>query len=327
MIRPAFTNLLITAYALVLCYAGSPPLCASEAPDIITVQQEARVSGDVIRLGEIATIEGELATIENFENIVVGRAPLAGQERNLTREQIVARLRQHNVDMKKTTLNCPRDIKILSEYKAFTPEDLEAITRDFILANAPWNKNAVTIEGFAAKPVTLPKGTVSYGFAVQNNEDYLGKFNADIIFTVDGRELQRVRVSAVIRVMVPVAVCSGRIERHAAVQAADVTMETKDLATLPRTIVTDMQTLMGKRSKTSIIPGTVLKHDMFEADAEVRKGDIVTIAVTNPLFTITGSGEALESGNRGELIPVVNLTSKNKVYGYVKNNKEVEVRY
>lgn len=327
MFRSSLTKILITAYALVAYCAGSPDLRAADPSDIISVQQEARVNGDEILLGEIATIEGAPATIENFEGIVVGRAPLAGKERSLTREQIIARLRQHNVDMKKVTFNCPQEIKILSDYQVLTPEDLEAITSDFILSSAPWDKNAVTIEDFIAKPVTLPKGTVSHGFSVQNNEDYLGKFNADIIFKIDGVEIKRNRVSAVIRVMVPVAVCSGRIERHTPFDTDDITMETKDLTNLSRNIVTDIRTLRGKRSRISIIPGTVLKYDMFEADAEVHKGDVVRISVSNPLFTITGTGEALESGNRGELIRVSNLTSKNKVYGYVKNNKEVEVRY
>jgi len=321
------TTLLIIAYMLLACCFWSRPVKAGEESDIITVQQEARVHGEEIRLGEIATIEGDIATIENFENIIVGRAPLAGKERNLTREQIIARLRQNNVDINKITLNCPQEIKILTDYEAFALEDLEEITRDFILSNAPWDKNAVTVEDFTAKPVTLPKGTLSYGLSVQNNEDYLGKFNADIIFKVDGVEVKRTRVSTVIRVMLPVAVCSGRIERRDPVNADDITMETKDLSTLPRNIVTDMQTLMGKRPKISIIPGTVLKHDMFEADTEVRKGDVVTISINNPRFTITASGEALEGGNRGDLIRVSNLISKNKVYGYVKNNKEVEVRY
>lgn len=317
----------ISACAFLICSMYIVCAQAADEMDTINVSQEARVTGEFIRLGEIATIEGELSSIKNLEDIVVGRTPLAGQDRNLTREQIVARLKQNDVDLNKINFACPHEIKIVSDYEEFSPQDLEALTTDFILSRTPWPKETIKIEDFVCKPVILPKGNVSHGFSVQDNEDYLGKFNADIIFKVKGVETKRVRVSAVIRVMAPVAVCLHGIERHAQVKPSDITMETKDVSALSKNTVLDLQSITGKRARSSIDRGMVLKLDMFETDSAVHKGDIVTIAVNTDLFTITAPGEVLQDGNQGEMVQVSNLTSKNKIYAYVKNNKEVEVRY
>jgi len=218
-------------------------------------------------------------------------------------------------------------VKIQTACREFSVQDLEDITRSFILASMPWEKTAVRIEDFTAKPVQLPTGDVTCRVAVQPGEDYLGKFNADVIFSVNGAETQRARVSAVIRVMLPVAVSAKSMDRHASVSAADVSMEIKDLSILPKGIVTDLRALEGKRAKISIAAGTLLRQELFEADTAVRKGDIVTLALNSPLFTITVPGEALDGGNPGDVIPVANMNSRNKVYGQVKGNKEVEVRY
>lgn len=320
----------VSVWGLVIFAAGClwiAPLPAAEPEKRITVGQEAQVQGDTILLGDIATIEGSLEDIQKWGAAHVGRSPLAGKERRLSREQIFAAMRQQGIDVKKISIECPREVKIQTVCREFSVHDLEAITHSFILANMPWDTTAVKVEDFSAKPVQLPTGTVTWRVAVQPGEDYMGKFNADIIFSVNGSEMQRARVSAVIRVMVPVAVSAKTIERHVSVAGADIGMETKDLSLLPKGIVTDPRALEGKRAKISIAAGTLLRQEMFESDTAVRKGDIVTLAVNSPLFTITVPGEALDGGNPGDIIPVANMNSRNKVYGQVKNNKEVEVRY
>lgn len=301
--------------------------CPAEQRERITVQPEARVQGDMILLGDIATLEGDLESIQKLEAIQIGRAPLAGKERRVSREQVVAALRQQGINTKDIELSCPREVKITGDYRELSVEELEAITRSFIFSNMPWDKTSVTIEDFSAKPVVLPTGEATYRVSVQPGEDYLGKFNADIIFKINGSEVQRARVSAVIRVTVPVAVSAKAIDRRAALSPDDIIMEPKDLTTLPKSVITDLQQITGKRARISIAAGALLRQEMFELDTEVRKGDIVTLALNAPLFSITAPGEALEAGNTGDTIPVVNLTSKNKVYGRIKNNKEIEVRY
>jgi len=192
----------------------------------------------------------------------------------------------------------------------------------------PWrHPQNVKIENFTGRDVVLPKGRVDLSFSVQDREDYLGTFNAEITFNVNGSYATKTRISAFIRVMNSVAVCGQKIERDAPVAPGDVTMEIRDLASLSKEVVTDRESIVGKRAKSTIQQGMLLKPDMFENNPDVHKGDVITISVDNAYFKITAPAEALEDGNRGDTIQVCNLTSKNNIFGIVKNSKEVEVRY
>jgi len=319
-------QIFIGTFVGIFCFSLHFALAEPET-DRLTVQEESMISGDNVLLGGIATIEGDLSFIQKTENIIIGRIPLPGMERTFKREQIIGRLKDNGIDVKKVNVVCPYEVKVITESRQFTSEDMRHIISEYIFANMPWAQNEVKLEDFTCRPVTLPKGDVAYSFAVQNNEDYLGKFNAEIIFTVNGAEAKKENVSAVIRVLTPVAVCARLIERHAPLNPGDIKMEVKDLANLSKKTILDMQSIIGKRAKASIEKGMILRPDMFEADFDIHKGDMITIAVDKDLFRITAPGEALEDGSRGDMIRICNLTSKGKLYGCVKSSKEVEVKY
>ena len=300
---------------------------AELATDTVTVQDESKISGDNVLLGHIATIEGDLSFIQKAESIVIGRIPLPGMERIFKREQIIGHLRDNGVNVKNIKVVCASEVKVITDSIQFSSDDLRNIITGFIFENMPWKQDEVKLEDFSCRPIVLPKGEVAYSFLVQNNENYLGKFHAEITFTVNGAEAKKEKVAAVIRVMTPVAICAGLIERHAPLKPSDVKMEVRDLANLPKNTVIDLQSILGKRAKSSIEKGMVLRPDMFANDPDIHKGDRITIAVNKDLFRITAPGEALEDGNRGDMIRICNLTSKGKLYGCVKNSTEVEVKY
>lgn len=300
---------------------------AEPATDTVTVQDESKISGDNVLLGHIATIEGDLSFIQKAESIVIGRIPLPGMERIFKREQIIGHLRDNGINVKNIKVVCASEVKVITDSIQFSSDDLRNIITGFIFENMPWKQDEVKLEDFSCRPIVLPKGEVAYSFLVQNNENYLGKFHAEITFTVNGAEAKKEKVAAVIRVMTPVAICAGLIERHAPLNPSDVKMEVRDLANLPKNTVIDLQSILGKRAKSSIEKGMVLRPDMFANDPDIHKGDRITIAVDKDLFRITAPGEALEDGSRGDMIRICNLTSKGKLYGCVKNSKEVEVKY
>jgi len=71
--------------ASVCCCAAlclfSPRQAPAENPGRITVQYASNVPGNAVLLGQIATIEGGFAFIQAAEQVVLGRAPLPGEQR------------------------------------------------------------------------------------------------------------------------------------------------------------------------------------------------------------------------------------------------------
>jgi flagella basal body P-ring formation protein FlgA len=278
-------------------------------------------------LGEIASIQGDLKFIDDIDQIVIGRAPLPGKERHVKRAHIIARLKQQDVDLKRVNIICPKEVRILSNYKAFSQRDMERVTRQFILDHMPWKQEHVHIKDFISQPVMLPEGKVSYRFCLPNNEDFIGRFSTEISFSVDGNFFKKVRVSATIEVIAPVVVSTRMIDRHQIIANDDITTATKDITHFPKSVVTNIDDIIGKRAKYKITPDRILKQDMVEEEPDVHKGDMVTIFVETDSFRITATGEALEDGYRGDKIQVCNTTYNNKLYGLVKNSKEIEVHY
>jgi flagella basal body P-ring formation protein FlgA len=325
-----FEKIIITVSVILsgmcVCLPGRPGVMAGEH-QAVTVRHESRVTGKDVLLGDISTIEGELQFIKKVENIVVGRAPFAGRERNFRRKQIIARMRQNNIDPKEVKIICPREVKVISDYEEFSRDEIEKITRGFILSHMPWEQESVKIKDFNCKPVLLPKGDVTCSFSIQKNEDYLGRFTTEISFEVDGAFRKKVRASAYITVIAPVAVCIRMVDRHKVIEPGDIKIEKRDITCISKHAVTDINEVVGKRAKCRIPPGKVLKRDMFENAPVVKRGDIVTIFVETDYFIITAPGEALEDGCRGDMIRVCNLTSNNKIYGFVKDSRQVEVKY
>lgn len=311
---------------IMLCagYIVPDEACARQA---IVIAHEATVRSDTIVLGEIATIKGGLQFIKNIANIPVGKSPLPGKERTIKKSNIITRLKQYDVNLKQVKLDCPKQVKIYTDSIPFSEKQIADIARKCIIKNMPWDSSNVKIRDFHCKPVVLPYGKVSYSFTHQKNEDYLGKVSAELSFYVDGEFVKNVRFSAYVMVLAPVAVSLRSIGRHEVVDASKIKMEKRDITYLPHNTIMNMQEIAGKRAKGRILPGVVLQQGLFEKEPLVRKGEMITIYVETDSFRITAPGEALEDGCEGDMVRVCNTTSKNKVFGYVRSSKTIEVRF
>ncbi len=326
-LKKIFIAVFFVFFTLVsVCTSGHFKVMAKDITDIV-IQKQSTVSRDKILLGEISSIQGNLASIGYIENIVVGIAPFPGKIRKIKKAYIIAKLKLNDIDLKKVNFVCPDEIKVSSEYIEFSRDDLEKITREYILDKMPWKTEWVKIDNFISKPLLLSKGEVSYTFSPHDRKDFLGRFHSEIFFTVDGVLKSKVRVSAHITVIAPVAVSSGIIDRHNIIKDEDIRMQGKDITYIANKAILDINEVLGKRAKGRIPSGTLLKHSMFEVEPVLKKGDIVTITIETDFLSITAPGKVLENGCSGDMIRVCNLSTNNKIYACVKSSTEVEVKY
>jgi flagella basal body P-ring formation protein FlgA len=318
----------LTVFAVFLWTAITSQCCVI-AKDIadIKVQDKSTVTGKRIFLGDIASIQGDLDSISGLENIALGRAPFPGKSRNLKRQQIIAKLKLNKVNLNKVNIVCQEEVTIISDYVEFLRDDIEKITRRFILDNMPWDPEMVKIEDFVSKKILLPKGSVSYSFSSHDKKDYIGRFNTSITFRIDGVVRKKAHVSAHIQVISPVAVSGRYLDRHSIISMSDIEFVKKDVTHIANKAVINMNDIVGKRCKGRIPAETVLKHSMFELAPVVNRGVLVTIVVETELLRITVPGEVMENGCMGDIVKVANLSTNKKIYGIVKNSREIEVRH
>ena len=67
---------------------------------------------------------------------------------------------------------------------------------------------------------------------------------------------------------------------------------------------------MGRKVRSNIAAGTILKARHLDTVYSVNKNDGVLVVASNKAITITTSAIALENGQIGDMIPVKNLKSE-----------------
>jgi len=299
---------------------------AEIVPEII-VPERAMTSGENVLLGDIAILQGNLRFVKEAKNIVLGKAPFPGKERTFSRSQIITRLRQNDINMKKINLICPPEVEVLSDYIELTGDRIEQAVKDYIYKNMAWNRNWVRIDNFNYRPVKVPRGHLTLSVIQRSGNNFIGRMAFDVDICVGGQQNFTTAVSAVITVIAPVAKSATAIQRHDIVSKSDIVIQNEDITYQSSEIVFDANEIIGKRARTRILPDTTIKTSMVEEYPIIQKGDIVTIFVETDSFRISTSGKALEDGYKDSAILVSNLNSKNRLYGIVRNGNQVEVNY
>ncbi|MGE0623952.1 MAG: flagellar basal body P-ring formation chaperone FlgA [Pseudomonadales bacterium] len=130
-----------------------------------------------------------------------------------------------------------------------------------------------------------------------------------------------VRISAVRSVLVT----SRPLARGAILSARDVRTEQVDVSALRTAYLTDAAQLQGKVLKRPLPEGRVLTMDALNDEEVIRRGQRVTLMVTQDGFRVQMAGTALMDGAVNERIRVENHSSRRTVEGIVRSAKLVEV--
>ena len=84
---------------------------------------------------------------------------------------------------------------------------------------------------------------------------------------------------------------------------------------------TDIYEVLGRKAKSNIAAGTILKARHLDTVYSVDKNDNVLVIAANKTITITTSAIALENGQVGDMIPVKNIKS-DKIFKVIITGKK-----
>ena len=84
---------------------------------------------------------------------------------------------------------------------------------------------------------------------------------------------------------------------------------------------TDISEVLGKKAKSNIAAGTILKARHLDTSYSVDKNDSVLVIAENQVITITTSAIALEKGQIGDMIAVKNVNSE-KIFKVIITGKK-----
>ena len=305
--------------------------CNISASELTRIQipEKVQIAGDKILLGDIASITGsDSSLIQKLSAIHVGRAPLPGNSRRLDRGMLNTRLKQNRIDPAILVLNMPASISISRSCVKVSPEKIKEMVSDYISKNILSGNPDATIKGIqVSDSLRLPVGTVTYEVSAPRNRDLVGQVPFAVNFNVDGKLYKRVWANVSIEVLAEVVMTSKPLGRHKPITEDDIMVLRMDLAKVPSDVITDPQTVLGKRTRRAIGSKTVMRANLVEFPPLVRRGDVVVIVAETQGLRITALGQVKKKGALGDRIPVLNFDSKKVLYARVMDANTVKIDF
>jgi flagellar basal body P-ring formation protein FlgA len=311
--------------ALVLLAAAVFPAGASTLTSV-RVYDRAEVAADQILLEAIARVDGADADrVRELKAVVIGRAPLPGKTRVVEQALILARLKQCGFDPAGLDLQVPAEVTVGRSSTTIGREQVEEILRAYIRQHGGEGVRIKEIR--VSDTLVLPQGPVTTRVLAPKSTELVGTVPLTVTFKVEGDAERRVSATVSLERLIKVVVARRPLGRLKPIDPEDVEVRAVDAAGLAFDCLTDLQTVIGKRTRRLVESGAVLRPDMVESPPLVKSGDRVRIVAETEGLRIAAFGQVKQHGAQGEMIPVVNLDSNKVVYARVLDAKTVKIEF
>jgi flagella basal body P-ring formation protein FlgA len=299
---------------------------ATEPDARITVLGEVSVDRELIRLVDIARLEG--APAQALAEVEIGQAPAPGGTRVLAGQAILGTLRGRGVDLGHVRYVIPPTVRVHRRAQEVSASTVRAIVEEYVRTRlGPDERGFVLRNVDVPARVRLPPGPYSARVIATRGAPIAGKTRLLVEFLQDDRIVTTIGVTADIAMFEDVHITRRAIPRGGVVTAEDLLVERRDVSTLPRGVIVRAEDAVGKEAKVALAPFTALRHQQLGAPALVRRGDVVTLLVECAGLRITTKGEVREDAPRGAQVRVLNRRSRREVVGRVMDATTIGVPF
>jgi flagellar basal body P-ring formation protein FlgA len=292
----------------------------------IVVASDVQVGGDVVRLRDVASLEGVGA--EALGDVSLGRAAGAGESRTFDGGYVLGALRRAGLDASTITYSIPPLVRVRRTGQTLDAAALRPVVERWLETSlGAGARDAELRELVLTSPVTVPVGGWEGRVVSAPRDGVAGAVRLQIEISAGAQPPRAVWVTADIARWVPVVVARRALARGEILSAADVEIDRRDLAALPRDVATDLSDVVGSAVRQSIVPFAPLRRDQLATVAVVRRGDAVQIIAQSGGLRITAAGEVRHDARRGEQVRVLNRASQREVLARVRDGSTVEVAF
>lgn len=294
----------------------------AQAKAIVQLQPTSIVAGQQVCLEDVASIQGTSASQRAvLGSVVLGQSPAPARHCEMRRSYIVAKMKQHLIDMDAVTVLGPEVIRVQTEGNILRGQRLVDLAQQYVLRETAWDKEDVRFEvSRVPRDQALPPGEVDIEIWKVSG-DYYGLTHFRTTIQVEGQTVASVPLVMGIHRSVPVAVASGELNPGTVLTADDVQIRRRDLSResqrVRRNYCRPDVSLVGKRIKTYVQSGRVLIYDMLNDPPVVQRGERVMIEARRGEILVSAQGVARDSAAVGETVPVRSLLSNKTIMARV----------
>ena len=294
----------------------------------VVVKPQVVVQGDAVLLKDLAVITGPDGAFKNDLSAVnITRAPEPGKQVKIRQNYLIGRLRATGLPLEMAEWSLPEEIVVTRTHQELDEAWLRRVVEDYLAGEEPYASSdwkLVTVRaGNLPKP---PAGQLEYRVA-PNTSTNPGSISLTIYLSVDGQEVDKIRVTGKVDMSMQALVAARPLERNAVIRPEDVRIESVNLSQLRSGAVTEPAKAEGLSIRRNIQAGQpILSKDLYRRDV-VRQGEMVTIVAQSGPLKITARGLAKQAGAIGDTITVTNTASNKNVSARVVNASTVEVTF
>lgn len=178
-----------------------------------------------------------------------------------------------------------------------------------------------------AGPVLLPDGPFQISVEAPANTRFIGQTPLLLRVMRRGREVKRFWVKAEIAVLSDVPVLDRPVRIGQRLVPAMFEVRRRNVAVLPRDVVTNPAELNGAYAVRAMTPGDVVRSSDVKFPYVVRQGRLVRIVARHGKLSIQAVGKVMDQGRKGDVVRILNIDSNKIVQGRVLDRATVEVLF
>jgi flagella basal body P-ring formation protein FlgA len=290
----------------------------------VTVAREAIVRGPSIRLGDVAVVDG--ANAAALADLVLAPAPGAGEARTLEGGQVLAALRRATDGDDGLVYTIPPVVRVRRAAQELDAAAVRGVIADWLAtAYGGAHGEPVLRAVELPAPIRLPTGAWMARVVPPAGAALLGRVRLQLDLAVDGQPVRSAWVVADVGLQADVILPRRPVGRGEVLGPDDVAVERRDLADLPRGVLTALEDAVGQMTRTPLTPGAAIRREQLAAPAAVRRGDVVLLVAERGGLRLTAPGEVRHDAAVGEQVEVTNRTSRKAVVGTVVDARTVSV--
>lgn len=292
--------------------------------DTVTLLQDAYVKGPVVRLADIATIEGEHA--EALGALEISNAAKPGSTRRIDVSLLRSRIERAGYGQDAVELKGVARVAATTIHLEVDSNYLASNLRDYIETSMPWDPEDAVVDIEASSgTLMLSDGEVSVQWRINPTYRYLGRgtFRGEV--SVDGRLERTVYAKATIQAFSEVLVATKGIARGERLSAANVAPEMRDLSQMKSGVFFGVDELEGIIAKSTIYTGQIVTPSKVVKAKIVKRNQLVSVQTQIGVMSIQSQAQAMSDGVAGDILTCRNLTSKEEFTGILRKDGVVVV--
>ena len=315
--------------ALVLLIASLAQ--AAEAPAavparvVLELKASARVAGDWVLVRDVAGVSAVTeARAEEIGALRLGRVPMAGVERLLTAQELANRMQKLGVTEEIALSGTVTAVAVVAAVRVITGEELIKFGHAALERRIKWPAEQVKIvDPASSRSVTVPEGGAEMRAEIGARR-LAGLVSVAVEVWVGGKRVTRLLLPYRVSVRVEIPHLVRAMQAGQVLTAGDIEDRERELSMLPEDAILSLVEVEGLRTVRPLAEGAFIRRAEVAAPTVIKRGAQVTLIAKVGTVEAKAMAITKEDGAAGQVITVVNTSSKRTVKARVLDSETVE---